>query len=135
MDVTKIIKRPFQIRIPGGWEKHYFETSEDMIVNVIQSLGDSGYLRIPGTKLIFQWGYGSVKVSRSTNGTYWGETSVNYPITFPTSCVYAHAITRAAKTFSTASYGISGSMRAGFKPQFYSFDGTDTAFIWFTLGY
>lgn len=136
-----IIKRPFRIKkADGSWEEHRFPTSEDMIVDAMQSITDSGTWRMlppdnQGRKYIVQTGEGYVRISRTADGSYWGEATINFPVQFPNKCIYAHAETRDAKTFNTAAYGVNGSMLKGFKPQFTSFSGTNSNFMWIAIGY
>lgn len=86
MDVTKIIKRPFQIRIPEGWEKHYFETSEDMLVDIIQSTGKNGYRKFAGGLILQRL---SASIAPNT-----GYVTLTLPITFKTENIIALATQR-----------------------------------------
>lgn len=47
-----------------------------------KSLGNNGYLKLPGG-LIIQWGRYNLSVD--------GPTTVNFSVTFPTACVYVNA--------------------------------------------
>lgn len=79
--MAQTIKRPFKTFNGVDWDKHYFETSEDMIVGFLpQNITDNGYKKFPGG-LIVQWG---VKYFNISNGFEMGR--VDYPIAFPTQC-------------------------------------------------
>lgn len=83
--MAQIIKRPFKTFNGSDWNTHYFQTSEDMIKEQVQSLNTTGYRKLPGG-LILQWGYyltpagGSNGVDR---GVYYKIISgLKFPIAF-----------------------------------------------------
>ncbi|WP_251860386.1 hypothetical protein [Clostridium sp. Marseille-Q2269] len=84
--MAQTIKRPFKTFNGTDWDKHYFETSEDMIVNVIQSLGVTGYRTFPGGLKIVKGFYKTPNVGGSdgvNNGVYYKIISnLKLPITF-----------------------------------------------------
>lgn len=44
-----IIKRPFKVKqTDGTWNIHHFETGEDMLVDIAQTIGTTGYRKFPG---------------------------------------------------------------------------------------
>ncbi|SHI89827.1 hypothetical protein SAMN05444401_1722 [Clostridium amylolyticum] len=77
--MAQTIKRPFRSFNGTDWDKHYFETSEDMLVNATQSLAEIGYRKLPGG-LILQWGW-YVLPETNINGLT-GYTAT-LPISFP----------------------------------------------------
>ncbi|MBE6055844.1 hypothetical protein [Clostridium sp.] len=102
----EIIKRPFKTKqIDGNWGKCYFETSEDMIKDQVQSLGSSGYRKLPGG-LILQWGYyltptgGSNGIDR---GVYYKTiTGLRFPIAFSSRICSINATSNNARCWAYA---------------------------------
>ncbi|WP_035293760.1 hypothetical protein [Clostridium sp. KNHs214] len=133
MDVTKIIKRPFQIRIPGGWEKHYFETSEDMIVNIIQSLETTGYRKLPGG-LILQFGQGLARFVGGASG-YVSERDVVFPVAFQSRAYFIIPSCNNITAYPSGSQPGSGGYKTGCKLLFRSTGGADSEYQWFAIGY
>ncbi|MGJ0908841.1 hypothetical protein CF065_18915 [Clostridium sporogenes] len=83
--MAQIIKRPFKTFNGSDWNTHYFQTSEDMIVDIVQSLGSTGYRKLPGG-LTLQWGTlktGSSPVVKQEGSTYYTELTPSVPIQFP----------------------------------------------------
>ncbi|WP_195245038.1 gp53-like domain-containing protein [Clostridium celatum] len=64
----------------------HYETSEDLIVNQVQQLTETGYRKLPGG-MILQWG----KVQPTSSSAGEASQQVILPIQFPSTCVGAFA--------------------------------------------
>ena len=122
----------YQVDNGTDFDKIHFETSEQMLVDILQSLSETGYRKLPGG-LIIQWGRSNARFINS-GGAYIAETKVLFPIAFPNERLFAIAAPESYVAHFNAPYRYDGNEEKGATFWFTSRTGTNCPIKWFAIG-
>ena len=123
----------YQVNNGTDFDEIHFRTSEQMLVDILQNLSETGYRKLPNG-LILQWGVGTARFINSS-GVYIAEADVVFPIAFPTKRAFATASPESYLANFNAPYSYGGNKEAGANFKFTSRTGTNCPFTWFAIGY
>ncbi|GAA0735471.1 gp53-like domain-containing protein [Clostridium oceanicum] len=131
-------KAVYKVDNGSGFDDIFFKTSEDMIVNQVQSLGKNGYRKLPGG-VILQWGFymtPSGGHNDSTEGIYYKYiNNLSLPTSFTNSDFCFLAFTTNARNWAFGAANNRSSVNLGCANILRASQNDRLGIYWFAIGH